>query len=160
VRITRQIALAAGLVLVLMTAAPALAAPVRHHRTHTARQLVVLINHARVARGLRPLRISWSLVWVARAHSRDMMRRQYFAHGAAVARLARSMQHAHFVGETLAWGSGLYGTPRVIMAMWLASPSHRSVILDPTFTYIGIGGIQGRFLGHDGARVYTADFGG
>ena len=118
------------------------------------------MNQVRVARGLRPLHFSGKLRAAARAHSRDMMRRGYFAHG-ALARLAAAFDiDAPVVGENLAWGTGSYGTARVIVQEWLASPEHRENLLRPGFRWVGVGSAVGTFVGRSGATVVTADFAG
>jgi uncharacterized protein YkwD len=128
--------------------------------TGRERRIVKLINQVRHDAGLRPVRISLDLVRAARTHSLDMLAHNYFAHGSAVSRIARALAGAHLVGETLAWGTGTMGTPQATLDMWLASPPHRAVLLNPAFRLIGVGRAHGRFLGNPGAWIYTADFGG
>lgn len=64
------------------------------------------------------------------------------------------------LGENLAWGAGSLSTPRSIVAGWMASPSHRSIVLDREFAEVGVaispGTPQGQHL--DG-MFYVADFG-
>jgi uncharacterized protein YkwD len=63
------------------------------------------------------------------------------------------------MGEIMAWGTGSYGSPAGAVRGWLHSPPHRAILLSPQFTEIGIGMARGRFLGHAGAVIWTADFG-
>ncbi len=42
-------------------------------------------------------------------------------------------------GENLAWGKGKRGTARAVLEAWLASPPHRSTMLDGSFEHMGIG---------------------
>jgi uncharacterized protein YkwD len=123
-------------------------------------RIIRAMNQIRVARGLRPLHYSDKLRAAARAHSRDMMRRGYFAHGSMGRRVSRFGVHAPMVGENLAWGTGSYGTARVIVQEWLASPEHRENLLRPGFRWVGVGSAVGRFVGRKGATVVTADFAG
>jgi uncharacterized protein YkwD len=118
------------------------------------------MNQVRTARGLRPLHYSAKLRAAARAHSRDMMRRGYFAHGALGRRAAAFHIDAPVVGENLAWGTGSYGTAKVIVQEWLTSPEHRANLLRPGFRWVGVGAAVGRFVGRSGAKVVTADFAG
>jgi uncharacterized protein YkwD len=142
-------------------ASPAFAsANSRHGLTGRERHLVRLINQVRRTAGLRPVRVSSDLVRAARQHSHDMLVNNYFAHGQAVSRICRFLTGARLVGETLAWGTGTLGTPQSTLDRWLASPPHRAVLLDPAFRLIGVGRAHGRFLGNNGAWLYTADFGG
>jgi uncharacterized protein YkwD len=45
---------------------------------------------------------------------------------------------AWLVGETLAWQPYGEGNPRSILEAWLASPTHRAVLLDARFTNVGV----------------------
>jgi uncharacterized protein YkwD len=63
------------------------------------------------------------------------------------------------LGEDLAWGSGTLGTPREIVASWMASPGHRANILDRKFREGGMGVAFGDpGAGEDGV-TYALDFG-
>jgi uncharacterized protein YkwD len=104
------------------------------------------------------LRVDFRLVQAARGHSADMMRRQYFAHGSVAQRAARAGARGPVFGEDLAWASGL--TAQLVVDHWLASPSHRAVLLRPGFRRVGIGISFGTFIGYGGAGVVTADFAG
>ena len=57
------------------------------------------MNQVRVAAGLRPLRFDGKLHAAARAHSADMMRRGYFAHGAFTRRISGFHVRAKVVAE-------------------------------------------------------------
>ena len=119
-----------------------------------------LINQAREAKGLKPVRLDRRLWRAARHHTRDMLRRHYFAHGATSDRLSRYVHGGGVIGETLAWGSGSYASPASTVRSWLNSPPHRRILLDRDFRFVGIGSRGGRFAGQRWARVYTADFRG
>ena len=68
-------------------------------------QVLAGINRFRMHHGLRPLRASAELTAAADAHSRDMLRRRYYAHntlnGRAWNRRIKRYVHASMVGETL-----------------------------------------------------------
>jgi uncharacterized protein YkwD len=87
-----------------------------------------------------------------------MMRRQYFAHGSIASRAVTAGARGPLFGEDLAWGTGV--TAQWVVNQWLASPSHRAVLLRPGFRRVGIGIRFGTFIGHGGAVVVTADFAG
>jgi uncharacterized protein YkwD len=162
-RSPRNLALAAATAtLVLATAAPAPAAPARG-ATATLR----LLNEARTAHGIAPLKADTRLARAARGHSRDMVARRYFSHvapgGAGLrARVARTgWMHGRTrwaIGENLAWGSGSLGSPAAIVKAWMDSPSHRHNVLDRRFHVVGIGVVSSSPFGADGA-TFTADFG-
>jgi len=139
----------------LVVAAAAAAAPTRREAA-----LLREMNRARGQHGLRRLRIDANLERAARSHSREMLAANVFAHGAFGSRMVRFAVTGSLAGENLAWGTGARGTARGIVAAWLASPEHRANLLRPSFDRIGLGDLTGRFLGHQGAQVVTADFAG
>jgi uncharacterized protein YkwD len=136
---------------------PATAAQARGLSSPEA-SLLNTMNGVRQSHGLGPLRVDFHLVRAARGHSTDMMRRQYFAHGSVGARAMRAGARGPVFGEDLAWASGL--TAQWVVDHWLASPSHRAILLRPGFHRVGIGITFGTFIGHGGAGVVTADFAG
>jgi uncharacterized protein YkwD len=141
---------------VFLVAPGALASSARSTETG----VLAAVNAARTAHGLHPLRLDPELRSAARSHSGDMLRREYFAHGAFAARMAAFHVQGREAGENLAWGSGPYGQAGTIVAEWLASPEHRANLLKPGFTRVGIGLAGGTFLGTAAATVVTADFAG
>ena len=120
--------------------------------------LLSQMNAVRASRGLPAQRLDYHLVRAARGHSADMMRRQYFAHGAVLGRAVAAGARGPLFGENLAWASGL--TAQWVVNAWLASPEHRAVLLRRGFRRVGIGIVFGTFIGHGGAGVVTADFAG
>jgi uncharacterized protein YkwD len=122
--------------------------------------LLRAVNTTRAAHGLGTLRLDSTLTRVARRHSAEMIQGGYFSHGDFRGRMLAFHVAGPFVGENLAWGSGSYAAAGRVIAEWLASPAHRANLLRPSFTRIGIGASQGRFLGNGGATVFTADFAG
>jgi uncharacterized protein YkwD len=118
------------------------------------------MNQARAAHGLAPLRLDPRLQRAAQAHSGDMLRRNYFAHGRFVSRLARFGVRGPRVGENLAWGVGSASDPQAVVRSWLASPRHRANLLRRGFRRVGLGLLAGPFAGHGRALVVTADFAG
>ena len=128
--------------------------------TRSEASLLAAINDVRAAHRLPRLRIDRRLSRVARAHSFDMIKRNYFAHGAFAARMARSGAHGPFFGENLAWGSGGFGSASSIVRAWLNSPGHRANLLRPGFRRVGLGAPMARFGGVPNVRVVTADFAG
>jgi uncharacterized protein YkwD len=122
--------------------------------------LLRAVNQTRAAHGLRPVRFDATLTRAARSHSTEMLRGNYFAHGAFRTRMIQFHVRGPFVGENLAWGIGSYASPATVIQQWLASPAHRANLLRPSFTRIGIGAVQGTFRGGGGTTVLTADFAG
>ncbi|NEU08020.1 hypothetical protein GZH53_06815 [Flavihumibacter sp. R14] len=107
-------------------------------------RMLVLINHERMKRKLKPLKADISLREVAREHSVDMFRRGYFSHNTPEGmdpfdriRIA----HISFTtaGENLALSPNLKTAHNGLME----SPGHRANILHRDFGRIGIGIIDG-----------------
>jgi len=145
-----------------LVASSAAARPVIKNRSTVMTRetaLVIAINTVRRLHLLPRLRIDRRLVRAARSHSRDMLRRQYFAHGD----FGRRMVSFHIRGtqfaENLVWGSGIMSANAAV-AEWLASPPHRANLLDPGLRRIGVGAPVGAFDGYAPATMITADFAG
>jgi uncharacterized protein YkwD len=150
-------------VLVLASAMPASATSNKTYRW----RLFNAINDVRSSHGLHRFRIADSLRGTAQNHSNDMVARDYFAHTSPTgSTLYHRVLESGFpsggswsAGENLAWGTGGIGSPRSVVRMWMHSPVHRANLLSNGFGCIGIGRATGRFMGHSGAIVWTADFG-
>lgn len=131
--------------------------------------VLCLVNGERARRGLGPLRPSRLLDRSARAHSRDMVARQYFSHvtpsGAnARRRISRSgylrRGSACTVAETIAWGTEDQGTPAELVRTFMSSPGHRRILLDRRYRDIGVGLVLGAPVGGMGnGTTLTLDFG-
>jgi uncharacterized protein YkwD len=121
-----------------------------------------LLNRIRRRHRLAALRPNGRLRAAATAHSRAMVRRRFFAHGAYVSRIQHTGYLARAgswsVGENIAWGAGPLATPRAIVAIWMHSPPHRENILSPVYREIGVGIAPGTPTAAGGA-TYTTDFG-
>ncbi len=150
-------------------AAVALSVAPASHAGTPSQNLQREINQVRVQHGLFKLHRSTGLTEAAARHSRDMLRRGYFAHtsprGVSLAdRVARSRFRTvgrWYAGEVLSWSYGTERKPVRIVARWMASPPHRAVLLsrDPRFSWIGLAKVEGRFKGHNDVRIWTVDLG-
>lgn len=124
-----------------------------------------LHNKQRTSRGLRAFCVHPVLQKAARAHSRDMIQRDYFSHdtkgGGTFAQRLRKFGYTNYslIAENIAGGNGSYGSPDSTMRSWMDSPGHRSNILDGRLREIGIGTYTGTYKGYSGWTMYTADFG-
>ncbi len=99
------------------------------------------MNAERAKAGCRALTSNAILVAVARAHSRDMGERGYFAHESQDGRSPFDRMRAagyagKRMGENIAAGQP---TAAAVMDAWMKSPGHRANILNCGFTEIGIG---------------------
>ncbi|MGB3681044.1 MAG: CAP domain-containing protein [Rubrobacteraceae bacterium] len=126
-------------------------------------------NKIRRDRNLRAFCVNPALQRAARAHSRDMIRRDYFSHDTKgrytfdrrLIRFGYSPKgyKSYTTGENIAYGSGSYGAPKNRMNSWMKSPGHRNNILESKFREIGVGTYTGTFKGKKGVTMYTVDFG-
>lgn len=118
-----------------------------------------LHNQTRANRGLPRLCVHPALQRAARAHSADMIQRDYFAHGNVGARLHNFGYRWRTYGENIAYGSGSAGAPAPIFKSWMNSSGHRANILSGKFREVGIGAVTGTYQGYSGVTMWTADFG-
>lgn len=125
--------------------------------TGSESSLLQAINGARASHGLGRVAVDFRLTRTARSHSSDMVRHQYFSHGAFATRVRASGAAGPMFGEALAWGPA---SASWVVSRWLASPEHRAILLRPGFRRVGIGAVRGTFDGMAGAMVVTADFAG
>jgi uncharacterized protein YkwD len=146
-----------------LLAAPAVsqAASKVAYLTSSEQQVLVLLNQIRAQRSLSPLTASAPLRNAARAHSANMLQSSYFDHngpdGTWDARIARYLE-SPLTGETIAWGTGSYGSAAGIVSMWMHSPPHRAIILTAGLHRVGLGLALGTYAGTPGTVMATADF--
>jgi uncharacterized protein YkwD len=123
--------------------------------------LVAKVNAVRARYGLRRLSVSVPLTSAARLHTRQMLAGGYFAHGAVWRRITAYYPNPAAVGETMVWGQGALSAERAV-ALWMASPGHRKILLSPAWRLVGIGavyeGAAGGIYGDRPATVVVADF--
>jgi uncharacterized protein YkwD len=160
----RRGALSVCVVLLLALFAPSTAKSrtlTRARTTGTARDraIVSAINSFRTLHLLRTLRVDVHLARAARAHSRDMFRRDYFGHADFSARMARFHVRGSLFEENLACQSGVLSGQQTL-ADWLASPPHRETLLDPNLRRVGVAAPVGPFQGFPTVTLVTADFAG
>lgn len=111
-------------------------------------QMLSLVNKERTSRGLKPLEADPELTQVARAHSRDMFSKGYFAHvnlngQDPFDRMRLAHVSFHSAGENLA----LAKTLQMAHTNLMNSPGHRANILQPAYGRVGIGVLDGGFYG-------------
>ena len=133
--------------------------------------LVQQVNSVRARHGLSRLRVSGRLSEAANAHSVQMARLGYFSHDGANGvsysrRIARYYPGPGYrswsAGENLLWSSPNVGAARAI-AMWLASPGHRAILLSSRWRELGLAAVHSTSAPgvYDGSPVtiVTAGFG-
>lgn len=104
-------------------------------------EVIRLVNVARSNAGLELLTANWQLSRVARYKSADMAQNAYFGHtsmnyGSPFQMMESFGLNFSAAGENIAYGQS---TPQEVMNDWMNSPGHRSNILNPTYTQIGVG---------------------
>ncbi len=131
-----------------------------------------LIDQERNSRGEASLQFNADLQQSAQAHTESMAFGDYFEHDGPegdtpLSRMIAcgyipNSQVGYEIGENIGWGTLYLGTPRAIVAAWMASPGHRANILDAHFhdTAIGVSPHVPSSLsqGQPGG-IYTQDFG-
>ena len=104
-------------------------------------QMTALVNAHRRSAGCPELVWMQTVANAAQGHSDDMARRNYFAHqspeGAGPADRLRAQGVTYrAMGENIAQHPG---TPRDVLAGWIASPGHRRNLEQCAFTHHGVG---------------------
>ena len=126
-----------------------------------------LVLHNQISRenNLRPFCVHPKLQKAARAHSKDMIERDYFSHDtlgrdeSACERIKRYGYQWRACAENIAFGTGTDGEPESIMQRWMDSSGHRGNILNDNLTQVGVGSYTGEYAGTAGTTMYTVDFG-
>jgi len=113
-------------------------------------ELINLINAERLSHGVGPVRVSNVLMQVARAHSQDMIDRDFFDHAnpdgwGAGDRLDHAGYNWMTYGENIGGG---YTSPELMSNGWMNSSGHRANMLNPELAEIGVGYAAGGFYGH------------
>jgi uncharacterized protein YkwD len=108
-------------------------------------EMVALVNAHRRRVGCPELVWMPAVARAAQGHSDDMARRRYFDHRSPEGRgptdrLAAVEVTYRAMGENIAQHPG---TPRDVLAGWLASPAHRQNLERCTYTHHGIGVREG-----------------
>lgn len=111
-------------------------------------KMLTMVNKERMKKGLKLLRADPQMTAVARAHSRDMFARGYFAHENPDGKDPFDRMRAANVkfmtaGENLA----LAQTLEMAHTNLMNSPGHRANILNPAYGRLGIGILDGGFYG-------------
>jgi uncharacterized protein YkwD len=129
------------------------------------RAMHCMTDYARDHDGLGTLANATDLDRSAGKKSGDIIRCDSFSHEACGRQFTFWMQRTGYLaarcwraGENIAWGTGNYASVRSIFVAWLHSPEHRANLLG-RYSSIGIALRVGNFGGHQGAHVWTQDFG-
>jgi uncharacterized protein YkwD len=102
------------------------------------------VNYQRTNAGLAALKSSSALFSAARAHSKDMAENNFFSHtgsngSSPFDRMASAGFSISFAAENIYAGSGSSDSAGSAVGAWMGSSGHRENILNPTYTYAGVG---------------------
>lgn len=111
----------------------------------TEQQIFLLVNQERINARVHTLKLANDLSYVARVKSKDMRDHDYFDHTSPAYGSPFNMMKDFDLtytsaGENIAAGQD---TALHVMDSWMNSPGHRQNILNPNFTEIGIGYVEG-----------------
>jgi len=134
--------------------------------------ILLQVNQIRSDRGLRPLSASRALHAAAAFQSKALLTQGVFDHdssagGAMGDRLRRfypiGASRAWSVGENLLWGQDGIDAATAVK-LWLESPAHRKIMLDPDWHEFGVGAVAapsapGVYASAGAVVVVTLDFG-
>lgn len=119
-------------------------------------EMLNLVNRERTKVGLNVLTMDFKLRDVARAHSLDMFKRNYFSHETPEGlspfdRLDKAGIEYRAAGENLALAPSVELAHQGLMN----SPGHKANILSPDFNKIGIGTVDGGLYGKMFSQEFT-----
>lgn len=117
--------------------------------------MLKLVNQERAKAGVAPLDMDADLVQIARLKSQDIITNNYFAHnsptyGDPFTMMTNMGIKYVYAGENLAGNPSLDNAHETLMD----SPGHRKNILNPNYTHVGIGIVEGGPYG----KMYTQLF--
>lgn len=121
-------------------------------------QMLDSINANRAANGAAPLVRCATLDWAAQLHSQDQADTSKMSHtGSDGSSMSTRAVRAGYVGwtalaENVAAG---YGSVDAVMNGWMNSSGHRTNLLNPTYTHVGMG----QAVSASGTPYWTQDFG-
>jgi uncharacterized protein YkwD len=113
-------------------------------------QVVALVNSARSANGLPRLRLTRPLTRAADSHTVSMATRGFFGHNSPSGETFAQRIRRFYPGDSRrSWtaGENLFATTggvaaRAVVDAWLASPTHRNVLLKRGWREIGVAAIH------------------
>ncbi|MFC6061421.1 CAP domain-containing protein [Streptomyces ochraceiscleroticus] len=121
-------------------ASPRATNPAPSSPSSASARVLSLVNKERDKAGCAPLTTDPDLTRLAQRFSKDMARRDFFAHtdpdGATPWDRAKTAGVTGLGGENIARGQT---TPEAVMDSWMNSPGHRANILNCTYRTLGVG---------------------
>ncbi len=106
-------------------------------------QIFSLINKERAQRSYPPFMLNLKLTTVARDHSQNMAKQNFFSHispsGADLISRIGSRVPWRYIGENIFKTVGYSDPARLVVRKWMDSPRHRDNILNRSYRESGIG---------------------
>jgi len=144
----------------LNLASPAATAPTLEQASDIERHAFEETNRARLKNGLLPFVWDADLCRMARAHSENMGRQNFFSHvtpeGQRLKDRAQAAGILRFtlIGENIAYNLGYDDPGTFAVERWMLSPKHRANILDEHFNAMAVG----TYVAPDGSVYLTQTF--
>lgn len=111
-------------------------------------KMLEMVNKERAERGFKPLQADPEMTQVARAHSKDMFAKGYFAHESPAGKNPFDrMKDANVTFLTAGENLALAQTMEMAHKNLMNSPGHKANILNPAYGRLGIGILDGGFHG-------------
>ncbi|NLH27987.1 MAG: hypothetical protein GX480_06275 [Syntrophomonadaceae bacterium] len=112
--------------------------------TQDEQKMINLVNQERQKYGMKPLKVDYQLVKLARMKSQDMVDKNYFSHqsptyGSPFDMMKNAGVSYRWAGENIAGAGTVERAHNALMN----SEGHRANILNPNFTHIGVGIVMG-----------------
>ena len=123
--------------------------------------LLASMNAARAQNGLKPLKASPILLKAARWQSTYLLGQQQLTHDSPGGKpfwtriIAAGFKKNRPMAENLASIDGCGKTADQVLELWLNSPAHRTNLLSPKYTLVGVASVGN---GDCDKSVYTTDF--
>ncbi len=134
--------------------------PTSDFATEVELAIHLLVNNEREAAGIPVLSYSTDLSLIARAHSVDMLAKNYFSHqdpqGCDMTCRIKNANYSYWaIGENIytmhGYSLSAQATAEKVLAGWMQSPGHRANILNDKFTTEGVG------VAAEDSRVYATE---
>jgi uncharacterized protein YkwD len=127
------------------------------------KRMLDLHNKTRAEHGLPKFCVHPALQRAARAHSKEMIDKDYFKHNSASGqkfwhRLESFGYNWWTAGENILYDPGSQDSAESLFKVWMKSSDHRANILDKRFREIGVGASTGSYKGGR-ATMWTVHFG-
>jgi uncharacterized protein YkwD len=115
----------------------------------TAKNIIKLVNDARIKEGLKPLEENPELSAAAAQKAEDMIKKDYFSHDSPEGRtpwhwIEKNNYDYEYAGENLAMN---FTTAEEEQKAWMKSPTHRKNILSENYQEIGAAIAEGKIDG-------------